>query len=450
MAYTTALFVALLFLSFTSFFVTEAHAQSCIDLIGLRWSKSYVGVYIASGTNDVQRRQVLFALRVWWAAQNWFIDSFTGRAGIPWLPYLTDRPDEGAISVSFFIGQGVDFGGRAITEGTGEEFTKARVQINLPPDRAGNPDDLFVESVILHELGHAIGLGHTQIEGDAMNGAIDTSPRNYGLPSTLDLYALYTLSQTQPGQLGNAICLPSDVGYGLPPWVEQRPDGTFILTMPVPGFDVNAEAPYKYPTSINKGGSAEITTTFRNNGRYPLEVISETARPDFSSTVRSNEQLPLVVEPNSEQILTHTIVIPDSVNIGTHTITMHLEIRCLTLEGWSSEAASSDQSFSFEVTEPQVFTAGYTATVGVNPASPPTSTSSIPPPGEGFPWGWLIFIAFCLILFAVIITTRPKRRTLQRVASPPTVFCIECGAENPTTNEYCGTCGRQLVARPMH
>ena len=148
--------------------------------------------------------------------------------------------------------------------------------------------------------------------------------------------------------------------------------------MPVPGFGVNAEAPYKYPTSINKGGSAEITTTFRNNGRYPLEVISKTARPDFGSAVRSNEQLPLVLEPNSEQILTHTIVIPDSVNIGTHTITMHLEIRYLTLEGWSSEAASSDQSFSFEVTEPQVFTAGYTATVGVNPASSPTSTSSIP------------------------------------------------------------------------
>ena len=84
--------------------------------------------------------------------------------GIPWLLYLTDRPDEGAISVSFFIGQGVDFGGGEFDEGTGEQFTKVRVQINLPPDRAANPNDLYVESVILHELGHAMGLGHTAIQ----------------------------------------------------------------------------------------------------------------------------------------------------------------------------------------------------------------------------------------------------------------------------------------------
>lgn len=203
MMHIAAFLMVLLSLSFTSFFVSEAHAQDCIDLIGSRWSKSYVGVYIASGTNDVQRKQVLFALQVWWAAQNWFIDSFEQGAGTPWLLYLTDRADEGPISVSFFIGQGVDFGGRAISEGGGGEFTKARVQINLPPERAGNPDDYLVESVILHELGHAMGLGHTKIETDAMNGAIDTSPSNYGLPSTLDLYALYKLSQVQGvGELG--------------------------------------------------------------------------------------------------------------------------------------------------------------------------------------------------------------------------------------------------------
>jgi hypothetical protein len=168
MSYAAIVLLVLLSLSFTSFYVTEAHAQSCIELIGSKWSKTYVGVYIASGTNEVQRRQVLFALQIWLAAQNWFIDSFEQGAGTPWLLYLTDRADEGAISVSFFIGQGVDFGGRAIWEGTGERFSRVRVQINLPPDRAGNPHDLYVESVILHELGHAMGLGHTHVEVDAM------------------------------------------------------------------------------------------------------------------------------------------------------------------------------------------------------------------------------------------------------------------------------------------
>ena len=30
------------------------------------------------------------------------------------------------------------------------------------------------------------------------------------------------------------------------------------------------------------------------------------------------------------------------------------------------------------------------------------------------------------------------------------ISCAECGAENPTTNEYCGKCGNRLEARPTH
>jgi len=254
---------------------------------------------------------------------------------------------------------------------------------------------------------------------------------------------------------GGAVCIPSDVGYGIPPWVEKRADGTVVLKIVVPGFDVNLGAPITYPLSIDRGGSGEVTTTFTNNGRYPLEVISETAKPDFGSAVQPNEQLPLVVGPNSQPILTHTIVVPDSVNIGTHTVMMHIEVGRLTLEGWSSEGASSDESFSFEVTGQQVFTfSGYTATVGVNPGSSPSSTASvIPPYREEFPWGWavfFIFIAFSVVLLAVIVRSRPKGRAPQRMVSPPTVFCVECGAENPSTNEYCGKCGNRLVARPIH
>jgi len=448
-SYGAMIFVALLFASSITFCPTRAHAQECIEMYGARWDRSYVGVYIAAGTNEAQRKQVLFALQVWLAAQQWFIDSYMSGTGVPWFLYLADNPDEGSVSLSFFIGQGVGFGGRAMTEVLGRTITRSRVEVNLPPDRAGNPDDLYVESVILHELGHALGLGHSQGETDAMNGAVDTSPRNYGLPSTLDLYALYKLSQAQQaGELGRTVCLIPDIGYGIPPWVERTGD-RFTLRIPIsmPGWSL--EAPVSYPQTVGKGEDARFTTLVRNTGSLPFKVVSLSAEPDFGPSVQPNEQLPVVVDPNGERQLTHTIRIPDAVTVGTHNVRFIVDFVPLTLEGWSSEIAHGEQTASFEVTEPQVVTGGgFTVTVAENPLS--TEKSSKP---EMALTAWVIPVALLLIALAVLflrLRSKPRSQVSMRDLRTANVFCTECGAENPTTNQYCGKCGKPLVANPIH
>ena len=65
--------------------VRTAHASDCIPVFGQKWAKSYIGVYIAGGVGDVQRQQVLLALDIWYSAQQWFIDSFEGGVGTPYL-----------------------------------------------------------------------------------------------------------------------------------------------------------------------------------------------------------------------------------------------------------------------------------------------------------------------------------------------------------------------------
>jgi hypothetical protein len=57
-------------------------------------------------------------------------------------------------------------------------------------------------------------------------------------------------------------------------------------------------------------------------------------------------------------------------------------------------------------------------------------------------FGVIVFLLGCaLILIAAgtgIVSSQRHR--------PTTFFCMQCGAENPATNEFCGECGKKLAA----
>ena len=59
-----------------------------------------------------------------------------------------------------------------------------------------------------HELGHVLGLGDSSLSGDLMN--IDLTDAN---PSTLNLYAVFTVAETGAAQTGDAVTLPSTIPY---------------------------------------------------------------------------------------------------------------------------------------------------------------------------------------------------------------------------------------------
>jgi ribosomal protein L40E len=184
-----------------------------------------------------------------------------------------------------------------------------------------------------------------------------------------------------------------------------------------------------------------------------MSIVSAIATSDFGGPVKPNELLPLIIEPLGQRELTHTVAIPVGIGAGTHSLTFHIEVTILTIEGWSSQRTSSDQTVSFTVEQPQMtfVVTQPTAVIGTEIISVPTMPTS-GPSASTYEWVPLTILLVALIVVAVGATWYGRSKRAKHPKEPETVniFCVECGAQNPTTNEYCGKCGNSLVARPTH
>ena len=88
----------------------------------------------------------------------------------------------------------------------------APIDINITTF-SGTATTLFVEDVVMHEFGHALGLGHASSQ-DTLNGPelmyYASSKNEVVYPSTLDVYGLTRLYM---GNYGQNVALPSSIPY---------------------------------------------------------------------------------------------------------------------------------------------------------------------------------------------------------------------------------------------
>jgi hypothetical protein len=87
-----------------------------------------------------------------------------------------------------------------------------------------------------------------------------------------------------------------------------------------------------------------------------------------------------------------------------------------------------------------------------------STTTTIPPPGVGGDLTWIIvgILAVLIVIFAALALRRhqpayqptppaqPTPPTAAEEPKPSSVYCVNCGTENPSTNEFCGKCGTKL------
>ncbi len=200
-----------------------------MPIIGYSWPERIILFHFDEGVSQKVRTAIHNAAWIWLASQQWFITNYEGGQG---LPYQFEETS--------FTGPKFDVArGRIVPVGM-------QVDLRTMNSRGGELDWATLVHVATHELGHALGLGHSPIGGDLMyekrSGSRDP------LPSTLDLYAVYLISK---GSLVNReVSLPSDIPYVTPPLPP--------LGREVPGQAVEMNAPQGQSTYAYQSDSGFV------------------------------------------------------------------------------------------------------------------------------------------------------------------------------------------------
>jgi hypothetical protein len=195
-----------------------------IELIPARWNRFTLPVEIDTG-NQTLHDLALQALDTWNAAQEWFHTTYDPKGSF--YKFQVDR--NALVTIGFgtvydYVNNSPtplpcsDCSGIANSEYERGIMKRVQITVSTSSSLGGRAfSEAGILAVTMHELGHALGLGHTSVTDDLMYKSADAyaTPSYSVYPSTLDLFGVFTLAKGS--RIPTRVALPDAVPYMLFP-----------------------------------------------------------------------------------------------------------------------------------------------------------------------------------------------------------------------------------------
>ncbi len=246
---------------------------------GFSWPSTTIPVFIGTAPSNVVA-DVKKAMLQWDYSQGWFQGNY-GLQQRPVFNLVPSNDSSSPVKVTFNQTQTSSNWGwtsyHYYYSGTGE-FTSVTCSVSIVLTLSdGTPlNDVAMQDISEHELGHCLGLGHTAQSTDLMNhfGGSFTAIR---LPSTLNLYALYQLAGAQQAsQVASYYYLPGPISYGLSPSYPGTSTTTTITTS----------------LTTSSASSTTITSTATSESSQSTSRTTTTPATTSASTTSSGGGIP--------------------------------------------------------------------------------------------------------------------------------------------------------------
>jgi hypothetical protein len=422
----------------------RARDSYTIELIPARWNRATIPVRIDTD-NETLHSLVLQALEIWNTAQDWFRTTYASNSRL----YSLEEGKNAVVVVGFgtvyeYVGNSLtslpcyDCSGIAHSDYSGGVMKRVEITVSTVSFLGGHAySEAGILGVIMHELGHALGLGHTSVNDDLMYKSADTfSTPSYSVyPSTLDLYGVAALANelntptqaTLPGNIPYLlfpvrreliVSVPSQVSVSIDGIT--YPLGAVETTLPVGRHTIEVSSTVR----VNQGtrlvfdswvgtGKVGPIATYELVLNSKLQAIYRTqyslvVKSYGSSTVQTNwygaGALAAFVPPAS---------VPQSVKMEGLLGELGGRWR---LSGWYDNGLPISPNTSFVMMGPQTIAPRYSADY------------TIP-----------VMLVVILAVLTPVTAVLYRRRSRQTMVSER--FCISCGAQLPPNSRFCNKCG---------